>query len=134
MIRHSAMYLVLLALAGVVEYSLLTLGRGLEAPQVVRGEWRLRVDDPAHACFASGALMSIEQSGPEVEIVLPGRSKLTGTLAGAVLRATASPRAANCSAVAVVSQLQGDSMRGSLHVAGAAPVAFTATREAEEKR
>jgi hypothetical protein len=128
------MYMLLLALAGAVEYSLLRLGRGLEAPQVVRGEWQLQVPGPAHPCFSSGTMMSIEQSGPDVEIVLPGASKLTGTLAGPVLRAKSSTRAAKCGAMAVLSQLNGNSMRGSLQVAGAAPIGFTATRAAGEKR
>ena len=134
MIRHSAMYVLVLGLAGLVEYSLLTLGRGLEAPQVVRGEWRLQVDGPGQACFASGTLMSIEQSGPDVEIVLPGAAHLSGTLTGAALRATGSARAANCGTLAVQSQLNGDSLRGSVRIAGAAPIGFTATRLAGEKR
>jgi hypothetical protein len=124
------MYVLLLGFAFGAEYSLLRLGRDLQAAPVVRGEWRLRAGEADRPCFST-TTMSIAQSGADVEIMLAGAPKLTGTIAGTQLHATASGRgdvAAGCAPVAVLSELSDRSMRGSLQLLRGAPIPFTATR------
>ena len=129
------MYVLLLVFAFGAEYSLLRVGRDLQAAPVVRGEWRVRVDHTDGPCFAANgsriATMSIAQSGPDVEITFAGAPRFTGTIAGTLLRATASnvsDRAASCVPVAVLSELSDRSMRGSLQFLSGTPIPFTATR------
>lgn len=133
MAKHSAIYLLLLASAAVVEYSLLALGRTLQPAPLVRGEWRVRLDASCAAPQTRDVALTIDQSGTDVELAWAG-AKLIGTIDRTVLRAKSrAAKSAPCAPLSLRAELGGDAFRGSLQTSDGRTIPFTATR-AKERR
>lgn len=129
-LRSLLLYVLLvgLPLAGVS--GVLYLGRRLEAPASVRGNWQLEVEGSAACQSSLGEALSVAQSGPALHLAFSGAAQLT--LVGQVhgLRVTASEASGALALEATLNQLRGASrLQGTLTApACAGPVNWSATR------
>jgi hypothetical protein len=137
--KHSAIYLLLLASAAVVEYSLLVRGQTLRPAPLVRGEWHVRLDAPCDAAPSRDVALTIDQSGADVELVWAGAPKLIGAIDRTVLRAKSSAAksrasgSASCAPSSLRAELGSDAFHGALQTSDGRTIPFTATRSKEKR-
>lgn len=128
--RKSTLYVSMLALGLALELVLLESGKGIEAPPALGGEWQMQSDGGDCAELHSLAMtrslvMNIDQTGPGLEIAIPGIPRLNGSIDRNRIVAAARGTPVQLSAATA-----GRSLRGRIQCARGA-ASFTAERRHE---
>lgn len=121
--RKTLLYISLISLGLAVELALLESGKGIVAPPAVGGEWQMQVE--GECAELRSPVMTIDQTGPRLEILISGMQKLNGSIArNRIAAAGAAP-------VRLSATSTGPSLRGRIQCRRGA-VSFTAERRRHE--